>query len=118
MINELVDVKVDIMGEDGEFFVEASFPKIVPVTEQMERQRAERLHQNVCSSMESRLRVFNNILNLVARKGNLTHWVELDVSLTALAVMLEEKGLDEALSCIKPTAERIASVAAGSYTGD
>lgn len=116
--NELFDVKVDIAGDDGEFFIEASFPKIVPISAQMEPQRAVRLHQNVCNSMESRLRVFNNLLNLIARKGELPHWMELDVSLTALAVLLEERGLDGALSCIRPTSEGIASVAPGSRTGN
>lgn len=115
---DFFDVHLDIAGEDGEFSIKACFPGIVPVTEQTERSRAEHLHQNVCNSMSSRLHIFSNILNLVARKGDLVHWQELDVCLTALAALLEERGLDGALKCIEPATQRVARVASGSRTGD
>jgi len=114
VLDQLLDVKVAIEGKGGEFSIKASFPGLVPLTAQMERPRAERLHQNVSNSMTSRLHIFNNLLNLIARKGKIEHWQELDVCLTALAVLLEKSGLNEALECIRPAAQRVASVASGS----
>lgn len=116
--DKLFDVRVEIEGEGGEFSIKASFPGLVPLTAQMGRPRAERLHQNVSNSMTSRLHIFNNLLNLIARKGKIEHWQELDVCLTALAVLLEKRGLDEALECIRPAAQGVASMASGSRPGN
>lgn len=105
------DVSVEIKDEDSEFSVQAQFPDIVPIDVDTEPVRAALLYTNLSSSLESRLHVFFCILNLIARKGTIVHWKELDVCLTSLIMLLEEKGLDGAIECIKPAVERASSMA-------
>lgn len=115
------DVDVHIVNEDGEYSVQAQFPDIVPVTEEMEEsepERAARIYRNLDNSMYIRFDLFCRILNLVARTGTEAHWRELDVCFTSLVMLLEEKGLNGALECIKPAIERTTGVAAGSNIDD
>lgn len=115
------DIDVHIDNEDGEFSVQARFPNIVPVTremEEMEPERARRIYENLNNSMRTRFDVFCRVLNLVARTGTIVHWREIDVCFTSLVMLLEEKGLDEAIECIKPAIDRVTGVAAGSDTND
>lgn len=115
------DIDVHIDNEDGEFSVQARFPDIVPVTremEEMEPERARRIYENLNSSMHTRFDMFCRVLNLVARTGTIDHWKEIDVCFTSLVMLLEEKGLDEAIECIKPAIDRVTGVAAGSDTNN
>ena len=99
-----IDVKVD--DEKGEFSIQAQFPNIVPVTDEMEPERARRIYDNLDRSMHTRFALFCRLLNLIARTGSIDHWKELDVCLTSLSMLLEEKGLDGAIECIKPAIAR------------
>lgn len=113
------DIDVDIDDENGEFSVDARFPNIVPVTEEMvetEPERAKRIYENLNSSMHSRFDVFCRVLNLIARTGKIDHWKELDVCFTSLVMLLEEGGLDGAIECLKPAIERATGVERGSST--
>lgn len=115
------DVNVHIDDVDGEYSVQAQFPDIVPVTEEMEKsdpERAARIYRNLDNSMYTRFDVFCRVFNLIARTGTIDHWKELDVCFTSLVMLLEEKGLDGALECIKPAIERTTGVAAGSNIDD
>lgn len=115
------DIDVSVNDENGEFSVRAQFPDIVPVTEEMtemEPERAQKIYSNLNSSISTRVGVFFRVLNLIARTGTIDHWKELDVCVTSLIMLLEEKGLDGAIECIKPAIERATRVAAGSYTDD
>lgn len=111
------DIDVGIDEENGAFSVQARFPNIVPVTAEMvetEPERVKRIYENLNSSMCTRFRVFCRLLNLIARTGTIDHWKELDVCFTSLAMLLEEKGLDGAIECLKPAIERATGVATGS----
>lgn len=113
------DIDVQITGDNAEFTIRAQFPDIVPVTEEMEEmepERAKRIYENLNSSMHTRFDVFCRVLNLVARTGTIDHWKELDVCFTSLVMLLEEKGLDGAIECIRPAIQRATGVAAGSDT--
>lgn len=115
------DIDVNIVDDAGEWSVRARFPDIVPVTEEMEKvelERAERIYGNVNLSMHLRFEIFCRILNLIARDDKIDYWRELDVCFHALVILLEEKGLNGALECIKPAIERITGVAAGSDIDD
>jgi len=102
----LLDIDVDVEDENGEFSIQARFPDIVPVTDEMEPERASRIYDNLNRSMHTRFAVFCRLLNLIARTGSIDHWKELDICLTSLSMLLEEKGLDGAIECIKPAIER------------
>lgn len=110
------DIDVDIDDENGEFSIKARFPDIVPVTAETESERAKRIYENLNSSMHSRFDVFCRVLNLIARTGKIDHWKELDVCFTSLVMLLEEKGLDGAIECLKPAIERATGVERGSST--
>jgi len=104
-----LDIDVDVEDENGEFSAQVHFPDIVPVTaemEEMEPERASRIYANLNRSMHTRFDVFCRLLNLIARTGTIDHWKELDICLTSLSMLLEEKGLDGAIECIKPAMER------------
>lgn len=110
------DIDVDIEDENGEFSIKARFPDIVPVTEETEPERAKRIYENLNSSMHSRFDVFCRVLNMIARAEKIDYWKELDVGFTSLVMLLEEKGLDGAIECLKPAIERATGVERGSST--
>lgn len=110
------DIDVDIKDENGEFSIKARFSDIVPVTEETEQERAKRIYENLNSSMHSRIGVFCRVLNIIARAEKIDYWKELDVCFTSLVMLLEEKGLDGAIECLKPAIERATGVERGSST--
>jgi len=96
-----------------EYEIRGKFQDVVPLDSDTPCEKAAFLHGKVKGAVQTRLGVFGELLNLVLREGKLQHWQEVDVALTALAVLLERGGLDGAINAIKPEVEGTQGTAGG-----
>jgi len=106
-----VSITIDEQEADLGFAITAYFPNITPITERTSEEDAKKLHNNLSSSISTRLVAFTRLLDEVARKGtSLQPWQEIDGAITTLAVLLHQGGLDGALECIRPADEGVKSL--------
>lgn len=96
-------------AESASFEIWGAFYHVVPINENTPEEQARLLNDTVSQAISSRVEIFCNLLDLTARQSSVEPWQEIDVALTALATLLEGKGLHGALEAIRPQVERVTS---------
>ncbi len=103
-------------GESFEIW--GAFYDVVPINENTPEEQAQLLNDTVSQAISSRVEIFCKLLDLTARQSSVEPWQEIDVALTALATLLEGKGLHGALEAIRPQVERVANLARRNGSSD
>jgi hypothetical protein len=94
-----------------EFELKGSFYGVVPIDGDTPVNEAQTLNYKVTAAVQSRLRIFSQLLNLVLRQDSLKPWQEVDVALTSLATLLEGGGVVGALDVLRPEVEKVEGIA-------
>jgi len=97
--------------EDG-FELWGVYYNALPVVDELFK-AAQLLNPKISDVLSKRFRIFGRLMDLIVRQENLGPWKQVDLALTALALNLEEEGVNGALEAVQYQTEDTECVAGG-----